>query len=189
MKLIDIANKINKSKENEDWVDISVIGEEFGLNIYSYGNNEKDRLKSYWIGNWYCTDSWVGYKMYFFDGEPVGISSQIGRKCNEEFEWFSNELALKVMNYIISLSVDEISFSLCDINDDIGDGYKISFNANILSHHKNNVSLNGEPVRIIERIRETPDYGIDQILKVKLSNGDFIDVNIEKLDFNFHINE
>lgn len=188
MKLIDIAKQIDKSSGNEDWIDIPEIGREFNLEIYNHV--EQDRLQAYWIGNWCCTDTWVGYKMYFLDDEPVGVSIQKARKSDEEFEWFSKELALKVRDYILSLMVEideKLTFSICDINEDIGEGFKIEFNDNII--HPDKAILNNEKVEIIERVRKPNDYGIDRELRIRLFNGDERIVNIKELDFKFNLTE
>lgn len=44
MKIIDIAKRIDKSKDNESWVDTYQLGEEFNLNLDYV---EQTRLKSY----------------------------------------------------------------------------------------------------------------------------------------------
>lgn len=183
MKLIDIANKIDKSQQNEDWVDVTEIGEELNIDM-SYV--EQDRIKCYWVGNWYCTDSYVGYRMYFLDDEPVAFSVQNGRKCSEDFNWFSLEAAAKVREYLLSLmsEEDKLTVTICDINEDIGDTYKIEFNGQILNSDR--VSLNNEKVEIAEVIDKHP-YGIDTELKVKLSNGEVKHVDIKDLDFGFHL--
>lgn len=185
MKLIDIAKKIDKSKKNESSVDTMAFSSEFN---YEFDYIEQDRLKCYWIGNWYCTDSYVGYRMYFLDDEPVAVSTQQGRKCNEGFEWFSRELAIKVRDYLISImpkQEDELNFKLCDINEDIGDGYKISFNVEILNPER--ATYNGETIQILERIKENPDWGIDKQLKVKLFNGEKRIININEIVFSFNL--
>lgn len=185
MKLIEISNKIDKSNRNESYVDVTDFTREFQ---YDFDYIEQDRLKAYWIGNWYCTDSYVGYRMYFFDGEPVAISSQLGRKSDEEFEWFSEELALKVRDYLISLMIKkevQLNFDICDPNEEIGDGYKIQFNSQILNPE--HACYNGEPVKILERIKETPDWGIDKELKVQLPSGEVTQMNINDLTFRYHV--
>ena len=186
MKLIDIANKIDKSNKNESYVNTDQFSSELN---YEFDWIEQDRLKAYWIGNWYCTDSYVGYRMYFLDDEPVAFSTQVGRKCNEIFNWFSKELALKTRDYLISImpnnKEDDLNFNLCDINKDVGGNYKIEYNSQILNPDK--AVYNGKPIKILERIKEIPDWGIDKKLKIQLSNGEERIVNIEELDFKFHL--
>lgn len=184
MKIIDIANRIDKSKENEDWVDISKLGEEFDLYL---NHTDQDRLKSYWVGNWCCTDTWVGYKIYFLDDEAVAFSVQNARKSDESIHWFSKDLALKTKEYLLSLSSEEeLNINICDTNEDIGDTYKIQFNSQILKRNK--PMLNNEYVTIIERMRYKGDYGIDQELRVKLKNGEEKIVNVNDLDFKYYTN-
>lgn len=184
MKLIEIANRLDKSKNNEDWVDITKVGEELGIYIDIIS---QDRLKCYWVGNWYCTDSYVGYRMYFLDDKPVAFSIQNGRKCDEDFNWFSMELAKNTREYLLSLIVEkdnELNIDTCSINEDIGDGFKISFNSQILN--KDKVKLNNESVKLVERIKNKP-YGIDDMYKVELPNGEIKEVEIKDLEFGFNI--
>ncbi|PRS01365.1 hypothetical protein [Bacillus halotolerans] len=185
MKLIDIANKIDKSEQNRQWVDTDDIGYE--LRIDNVPCVEQDRLKCYWVGNWYCTDSYVGYRMYFFDDEPAAFSIQLGRKCEESFHWFTLELAKKVREYLLSLNQEkELNISICDINEDIGDSYKIEFNEQILNF--NRAKLNNEKVEILEKIKHTT-CGIDTKVKIKLPDGEEKHVDINDLNFDFHITE
>ena len=124
MRLIDLANKIDKSKKNESFVNITNLNKEFDC---IFDRIEQDRFKAYWIGDWYCSDFWVGWRMYFFDDLPVAISSQINRNGNEEFEWFSKDVALKVRDYLFSSMPqkdDYLNLKICDINGYIGENYQ-----------------------------------------------------------------
>lgn len=185
MKLIDIANKIDKSENNEEFVNVDELGYIFDLNV---SWTEQNRLKSYWVGNWYCTDTWVGYKMYFLDDEPVAFSIQQGRKCDENIKWFSQSLAIKVKKYLMELADNnKTEVDTCDINDDIGDSYKIEFNNQILNPE--NATYHGESIKILEHIKDDPDYGIDKNLKIQLPNNKTKIVNIHDLDFKFNLAE
>lgn len=186
MKLIDIVNNIDKSKNNECWIDITDFSGELNYNFDYY--SEPERFKCYWIGNWCCTDTWVGYRVYFLDDEPVCFSIQKARKSDEMFRWVSQELAIKVRNYLISLMAeqeDELSLQMCDINEDIGDSYKINFNNQVINWKT--AVLNSEPVEFVERIRQSPDWGIDTAVKIQTSSGEEKVVNIKELDFKFNL--
>lgn len=185
MKIIDIANKIDKSEKNEDWIDVTDIGNELGIDIPYV---EQSKLKCYWVGNWFCTDTYVGYRMYFLEGEPVAFSVQNGRKSDENFHWFSNNLALQVRDYLLTLIIeknDKLIVETCDINDDIDGSFKIDYNSQIIN--SNRVKLKNEKVEIVERIFNEP-FGIDTELKIRLSSGEEKNVNIRELDFGYHIN-
>lgn len=183
MKLNDIANRIDKSKQNEVWIEIMRLGEEFEVDV-SYV--EQDRLKCYWVGKWRCTDSDVGYRMYFLDDQPVGYSEQLGRKSYEKFRWFSIDCANKVKEHLLTLSghKDELNINIMDINEEVGESFKIEFNEQIQSNDR--ITLNNEKVEILERIKNEP-YGIDTELKIRLSTGEEKYVNIRDLDFGYHI--
>lgn len=183
MKLIDIANRIDKTDKNRTPVNIEGLARELNVDL---DWAEQDKITAYWIGNWYCTDSYVGYIMYFFDNKPMAFSSQLGRKCDESFHWFSLEIAEKVKEYLISLIVEEnkIDVKICDINAEVQDYYIIDFNAQLLS--SNRPMLNGEKVEIVKRIKNK-DYGIDTALKVRLSNGKEKQVDIRDLKFGYYL--
>lgn len=185
MKLVEIAKSIDKSKSNEHCIDTERIGYELGID--NVPDVDQDRLKCFWVGNWYCTDTFVGYRMYFLDHEPVAFSVQNGRKLAEELHWFSMELATKVQDYLESLieNVDRgLDVNICDINEDIGDNFRIDYSGQIIETDK--VTLNGEKVEILERIKNKP-YGIDTELKVKMTNGEERNIDVRDLRFGFHI--
>jgi hypothetical protein len=189
MKLLDIAQNIDKSKNNQVWIDSEVIACEIGVDQDAIYLDEQTRLKCYWVGNWCCTDTYVGYRMYFLDDEPVAFSIQSGRKCDEDIKWFSKELFIKVRRYIFELVANEaedLKVATCDINEDVGTGYKIQFNAQVLNWE--NARLNGEKVTIVERIKDDPDWEIDSTLKIGLESSKKEQIiDIKDIEFQFHL--
>ena len=185
MKLKEIAERIDKSPENEDrWFDIDAIAYDLGINHHI--DVEQTRLRAYWIGNWYCTDSWVGFRMYFFDDKPVAVSTQTGRKSNEEFEWFGPDAVKAVREYLLSLIDEEQTvITYGDLEQDIGECYKLRYNDEVLDWKK--ARYEGVPFDLIEKIKEKPDYGIDTKIKIKLPDGSEKIVNVHDLDFLFHV--
>lgn len=177
-----IAQTIDKSKTNESTPEIDKIAEDLSVELYWA---EQDRLKSYWIGGWNCTDTWVGYKMFFLDDEPVCLSSQQGRKSDIGFEWFGNEAADKVRDYLLSLAAKEKpQFDITSLDEELGEGYRISFNSQIV--HGNNATLNGKDVTVIERVKHT-EWGIDTLVVVQFEDGSKETVNVEELLFKFNL--
>ena len=135
MKFKEAIEKIDKSKNNEEYVDIEKIAEALSMDFYQ--NPEQERLKSYWLTCWLCTDTWVGSRIYFLDDEAVCWSFQGGRKSDEEFSWFSKEAAEKTREYILSLKEEEdLNVDLTSIDDEIGETYKINFNSQVLDWKK-----------------------------------------------------
>ena len=191
MTLKEIAEKIDKSEKNRDYISFDALLYEFNMQEFyiDYDEPEAKRLEAYWIGHWYCTDSWVGYRMYFLDGEPVGVSTQKGRKCEEMFEWFSNEAADKVRDLLYKLcnADDALCVKVTDINEDIGDYYNIHFNSQVLDWSK--ARYKGEKITFIERIKESPDYGIDTEIKAQLPSGEITIIDINDIEFAFNLSE
>lgn len=191
MKIKDIINKVDK--KHKDDVFIGQIAEQLGIDVYNW--DDQDRLTSYYIGNWYCTDTYVGYKVYFLDDEPVMVSSQTARKNDEHFEWLSKEAFMKVKDYILSFKEnDEYEFDLVDLNEDIGETYKIHYHGALFDYHKNIPLFNGVNVSIIEYnegqgFNEKKQYN-PSLVKVKFHESDKTQwVELKELDFPFNINE
>lgn len=184
MKLIEIANRIDKSEKNEEWIDTEKIGNELELDVPYV---DQDRLKCFWVGNWCCTDTWVGYRMYFLDDEPVAFSMQKARKSSEKFYWFGLEPAQKVKDYLLSLVLekeDKLNIEICDIQQDMREGFKIFYSSQITNAEQ--ITFHGEKVRIVERI-EDKKYGSDKMVKIQLPNGETKEVDMKELDFKYHI--
>ena len=190
MKTIDLINNVIKSEENECFVEISYLANKaFDIDVHYYNN--QDRLKSYYIGNWYCTDSTVGYLAYFLDDKPVAVSSQLGRKCDEEFEWLSKEAYNLVYNYVLSFLVDdEIPIQLLNLDEEQGDTYKIEFYEQLFSKHKENAIYKNQKTSIINYKKSYNDGEYHpETVEISLTNGETTWVQMEELDFPYHINK
>jgi hypothetical protein len=186
MKIKEIITKVDKSPQFKSDVCISKIAEE--MNIYDIHWGEQDRLTSYFIGNWYCTDSYVGYRVYFFDDEPCAISSQLGRKMGEDFEWVSKEIYNKVKDYVLTFAEpSEDTIPLCDMDEDIGETYKIDFNGQMFKYHLDIPLFNGQPVKIIRVGKPDKGYDINTDLTIQFEDGITKEVEISELDFPYNI--
>jgi len=189
MRIIDIAQNIDKSEKNREDIDFEVLFNELGI-PYSLDEEPTDsRLQSYWVGNWCCTDTWVGYRIYFFDDEPVAFSIQQGRKWDEEFRWFSMDAAEKVRDYVLSfVKPKELSIAFCDINEDIGNTYKIEFASDVIDWSK--ARYMDYPIELCEIIKDKEDiYNLDPTLRIRLlSTGEERIVKVKDLDFVYHLN-
>lgn len=182
MTILDAATKIQKSKENECFVDLEAFGEIFNLQFKCV---EQDRIKGYWLANWYSTDSIVGYRIYFFDDKPVAFSEQIGRKYSEEIQWFSHKAAKSVKQYLLSLSVDK-AICMCDMNKEIGESYSLEFNDEMLQSHI--AVIRGKPVLSVEKINnDTSGFGLHNILKIKYNDDTEKFVHISDLKFSYYM--
>lgn len=190
MRLLDIAKNIDKSEENECYVDLEVLQQELDLPVYGYAEQDPVRLKAYWVDNWYCTDTWVGGRMYFFDGEPVAYSYQQGRKFEEDFAWFSKEAAEKVRDFVESLSKRELQVNVVDMNENLGDSYKIEFASQVLDWSK--ARYHGEPIEFVRVVRPADErpFILDDRVQIRRPGSEWsFEADMEELDFLFHVNE
>ena len=150
MKIKDLIKNVNKTKQFEDKIFIGDFAEKAFDLQYIQNWDDQTRLIAYYLGNWYCTDSCVGYKIYFFDDKPVAVSSQLGRKCTEEIEWISKEDFKTVKDYIMSFAEEfEDSPSIVDLEQDFGTEYKVEFYCQMYEHHKNNAVYKNEKVKVL----------------------------------------
>lgn len=189
MKIKDIIKNIDKSEENRDlWNDCRPLSDALGFEDDFYDSDVLDaRFKVYWLEKWLCTDSHVGTRVYFFDDEPVAVTVQNARKDDERVFWTSKEAADKVHDFLLSLQKEEeLNITICDMDEDIGDSYKIEFNSQVLDW--STARYKGSPIEVIERIKKDPDYGIDRELKIRVQDtGEELIVNIKELDFLYHL--
>ena len=150
MKIKDLIKNVNKTKQFEDKIFIGDFAEKAFDLQYIQNWDDQTRLIAYYLGNWCCTDSCVGYKIYFFDDKPVAVSSQLGRKSTEEIEWISKEDFKTVKDYIMSFAEEfEDSPSIVDLEQDFGTEYKVEFYCQMYEHHKNNAIYKNVKVKVL----------------------------------------
>jgi len=189
MKISEIIKRVDKSKQFKEDVWIGEMAEELHLNVSHY--EDQDRLVSYWLGNWHCTDTWVGYKVYFLDDEAVAISLQTARKSDEQFEWISREIYYKVRDFVLEYQdKDEYPIDIVDLSEDIGDSYHIHYNGQVFDYHKKIARYQGEEVLITELRKDKDGYGTDQEVKIQFKkNWSEAWVKVGELEFPYNLTE
>lgn len=185
MKFKDIIANLDKSESNRDnsctW-DLSDLQLELGI-CQEDVQQDKDnpRLKCYWIANHYCTDTYVGLRAYFFDCKFVAQSYQPARKSDESFEWTSKEGALKVRDYILSLSLDNDEFSIkimSDIEEDMGQGYQVEYVGQLLTK---DVIYNNENVKVIKEQEMVDGKYNFHTITIEYQNGKQEEIDIREI--------
>lgn len=149
MKISELIYNVDKSDKFKSEVSIYDLAET--LNIFDISWTEQTRLVSYFVGNWYCTDTYVGYKVYFLDDKPVAFSTQPSRKSEEKFEWLSKEDYIKVKNYILTFknNSDEDNISILNLNENIEEYYIIPYYCEIFDYQKPNAYYEYRKCKII----------------------------------------
>ena len=191
MILSELIQRVNKAKEFENKVYIGDLAEPmFGLyDIHNY--DDQLRLTSYYIRSWHCTDSRVGYRVYFFDDVFVAISYQGGRKSSEEFEWSSTEAYNSLKEYFLTFEIKEVLIDvidLIDLSEDFGETYQIQFHSQMYEHHKNNALYRGVQVSVIG-FKDSFNDGVyhPETVNIKFEDGTNKWVEPKKLDFKYNI--
>ncbi len=134
MKLKDLIENIDKSEGNaETWICLDNIKQELDIpHLEPYEPDE--RMKCYWAHHEYCTDTWVGVRLYFLDDECVCVSLQPFRKSDEEFEWISKETIVKTREYIRSLHKDVFSeVKMANLEEDLGEGLSVEYASRLMN--------------------------------------------------------
>lgn len=134
MEILELAARIDKSSKNEDidFIFDGILINQFGISE-TIQSKDNTRLKSYWLLKWYCTDTYVGRKLYFFDDKLVAMSYQPGRKCDEKFYWTSQEDFKNVKQYLLSLLQPE-DIDILDLSKNYGLGESIEYVEQLLTN-------------------------------------------------------
>ena len=183
-----IISEIDKTKEFEpSWEELADI-----FNVNDLYWSDDTRLKCYFIKKWYCTDSYVGTRVYFLDDEFVAISNQMGRKMNEDFSFVSEKLANKLKIYLESLVENKFNLSIIEDNfldKEIPSTFKIEYNSQIL--HKE-AFLNGEKVKIVKTNYSWKDKAVGEkadryfhTVEI-LKDGKKEEIDCRELDFEYN---
>lgn len=135
MTIRQLVEGIDLDKQTGYEADLNKIAEEFDINYYF--NERTDRLKYYYTKVWLCTDTWVGERAYFLDGEFVMYSYQQARKSSEYFTFVSAETRAMVKEYIMSLIAVEDGVVdtgiYLNLDEEISNRFQVGYNSNILN--------------------------------------------------------
>lgn len=180
MKLKDVLEQRNE--KFRDYIGEILFSE---LNIYNcsftYISDDDEHLKCYFISRWYCTDTYVGLRAYYLDGELVCMSFQSGRRMNEEFTWINNEMKKKTKNYILSLQTDEDEneCDFLDLEQEMGFGFQRDFSMEVLADEVIYIPQQ----KLVKVVKRYPvDYVADKNYKHRLIgvelDGEIVDVKL-----------
>lgn len=138
MQLSTVINRLNRSNPEPIYIGLFIpylSGDE-----YEYEDYDEDLKKIcyHYVRTRYCTDTVVGVKIFFFNGEAFGLSNQVARKSEEEFfilegkeDVFKEVLAfLETFKKIDSQVASVISQSI-----DIPSFYTLEFEGYLTNYH------------------------------------------------------
>ena len=189
MTLQKIIDNIDRSDANYTDPYTENLFTEFDME-YRWMNDHKDKpFKSYWFEKWYCTDTWVGKKVFFLDDKPVAVSFQDGRKYDEEFYWLGKSQKKAVYQYLLSMPTmpEEDYTDYLDqetLDEEWGDGYTLEFSGQFLVKKAVYIPA-AEPVDIITTWRgyETSTWQKAEI-KFQCGNTAVVECNMLLIPYN-----
>jgi hypothetical protein len=193
MKLNEVIKRINKNKPDNNAIDD--LAEELELDMVfnwtKWESRATTNLVSYWVECWYCTDDWVGTKLYFLDDEFIAYSSKSGRKNHRVIVWESNHAFDKTKSFIKSYCDDIIDdISLVNLDKDIGEGYSIGFSSQLLTQttfHKKCIYKGTQYIVDVEAIKAKAKQSyISSEIVLKDGINELV-VNIRDVVFPFNI--
>lgn len=145
-------------------------------------------MKKYWIHPWYCTDTWVGLSVYYFDDKPLAVSLQTARKSGEEVDFVSLEVAETFYNFIVSLkkfNPSRVSFAKLD--SEMGCGASVTYASELLTDC---VYHSGEEVKVVKKygLRYEGDHTMWQKVDIQKQSGECLTVSLEDVTIPYRIN-
>ena len=182
-QLIEKASQLPKQEYNL-WDEnlLSAVG----LDTYYHNYDDPVNLTTNHLKQWYCTDTWVGINVIYLNNHPVAVTNQIGRKCDVNIYFLSEEAKNLVKEYLLSLYSNQQDYSEYltedDLNEEMGDYFKIEYSSQVLYK---TAWLNGEQVEITQKPRNLNNNINLHTVAIKHKDGVEKWVDVRELDFEY----
>ena len=182
-QLIEKATQLPKEEYNL-WDEnlLSAVG----LDIYYHKYDDPVNLTTNHLKQWYCTDTWVGIDVIYLNNIPVAVTNQIGRKCDINIYFLSEEAKNSVKDYLISLYNNQQDcadyLTEDDLNKEMGEYFKIEYASQVLYK---TAWLNGEQVEITQKPRNLNNNFNLHTVAIKHKDGVEEWIDVRELDFEY----
>jgi hypothetical protein len=182
MLLRDAIKNVDRSPKNTETADVEHFARIFDINM-SWDQRFGERVKEHFIQKWICTDTWVGMKAYYFDGEPVAASYQSARKNDVRLEFLSKEAALKVRDFILTLQIEkeEPHIPVLDEVEEIGEFYHVRYNGALLDYKG---FYKGEEVEVVRTDRTL--WNTDRVM-IRTTADCCFEIPLAKFDIPYNV--
>lgn len=180
MTLKEIIYGVEKP-DNPEWCNLESILSEFEM--YSWPEKENTLLTSCFYAKWYCTDTYVGGRVYFLGERPVAISWQSARKSDEKFTWVSKDAMIKTRDYLLTLFEDQ-AYN-CDVDDidmtqEMGIGYPVEYGSQLLTDEVIHVPTS-ENVKVVKTWDRMDDIKKWRYIEVEFEDGHTEEVFMDQI--------
>lgn len=179
MKLIDALKNVDRSPQNKAWVDLDILTSAIHIEgFYDMPREFEERVQSYWLIKWLCTDTWVGLQAIYFDGELIGATWQASRKGDQTIKFTCADCARKLRDYILGAAIE---FPLIDPSEEIDNTYGVEYGSQLLV---DTGLYNNQPVRIVrESIVRNYNTPVEEWSKIVVRNAQNEEFKIDLVDF------
>lgn len=199
MKLIDMMKAVSKDIGNVHelcWCED--MYQSVDLDYYmiekssDYSQLFSKRLVSYWLTRWMCTDTMVGLRVIYFDGEPAGLYYQAARKSTVEISYLNKDVANEIRQFLLSLyQVPQPNFDIIKIDQqyDQGEYYCLTYASQVVD--KQAILLASNEFVEVTKTRvfdEDGDYRMRQV-EVTMKDGTTQLVIVGDLGFKYRIED
>lgn len=186
MKISEIINRLDKSKNNSTSVDQEELMGALYIESFCNWFSELDKkIKGYYIKKSYCTDTYVGLIAWFFDDDFFAISSQEYRKSHTYFYFKNEEYTEFLRDYILSLFESEVrNYELIDMNEDFPEFYQVQYTSQLLSEIG---YVDGRKCKVIKKDRDRCDRIVKTITVKFEDDNSELEIPIDKFDIKIGI--
>lgn len=188
LKLLDALSKVDRSQPAQ-YVDSFELVD--ALSIDSYGAIPvafEERVTSYWLIKWLCTDTWVGLRALYFDDELVGQIWQDARKSSAVITFVSIASAERLRDYLLTAN-PESKYPLINPAEELEDTYGVAYSSQLLV---TSGLYQNKPVTVVEdSIIRGHSGSIDAWSKIRVRtvNGEEIKISLEDFDIPLHMKQ
>lgn len=189
MKMRDLILIVDRSENNTTEPDIDDFSSALNLDCH-FGWDEKfcKRVVGYWLIKWYCSDTWVGTRVYYMDDQPVAYSNQSARKSDEFIYFVSLEAANKVKGFILELiGEEEFTPVIGNMDEEIHElDYSVSYNSQLLVDYG---LYEGQRVKVVKRSYryDDPDLRMTEVMVMHEPDGNPFKINVSDLKIDMHL--
>lgn len=157
ISLRDAAYRVIRDADNQDSIGWNEsFATALGQEMYDLDwEKAEGRIKCYWLHRWYCTDSYVGARVYYFDDEPLAVSIQTGRKSSEDFYFLDRDRTMAARDFIRSC-VPEPYFVMLDDEKQIALRNPVSYLTQLLDYEG---LVDGQPVTLDRKVQHEHTKG------------------------------
>jgi hypothetical protein len=191
MKLSEIIEKIDKTQTNhasfDEVSDACNLPHSYDIDYDLF----ESLVTAYYFVKWYCTDTWVGGKIWFVgdNDNPVAISMQTARKNKVKFNFLSKEayLLLKETSlHCMKLEKETDNIAFADLDEEWGDHYSVLYPEELLVKTG---YYNGQLVKL-HRERFNYDTPSEEwhMINITLPDGEIKRVNLKEIKLPYLLN-